>query len=732
MNLTFLYIGAVYAILALLIRRYEPDLKPRIALLFYGMVVAFFFGSVVGDSIDLPADVLSDLPPWTEVLPEEKPVNESLNDIILQFVPWSHQVRESWRALEIPLWNASAGGGYPLLANAQSSALSPFRLIALPLDLAHSFAAEAALKLLVAMTFAFLWARRRDLSEISSVVVSTCFGFSMGLHAWLHFPHATTAAMIPAIFYAVDRLVLDDRRSGVVLVSLVFAVTLLSGHPETAAHAISFGGLWFFFVLLTSRPSEARKRVVLRMTGACVLALLLASPFLLSFLSALPDSLRMEAIRSGQELSVFDRSPDSLMLMLHGRFVGQVGESPWGPVHPEFASIFAGMIAVAGFLALTIQLILKAEWRRPWSFFVAAVLLTLMAIFEIPPVSSLLEIVPPFSIAANARLRIVLCWLLAVCAGAFVEMVRKRNFRAPIAGGAVFVVLLIVSFIAYDVFGTPERQKAVLTAIPGALSIASVFLLAGPRPARRLAPIIVLCLIATDLWLSAREFNPEMPRSYLYPETPLTQQLRDLTTDDPIGPLRITGVGGMFFPNAAAMYGLEDLRAHDPMANAQTLGFMRVLTNYSSQDYFGMLRRVDHPFLDFMNVRYLLTSRWERIDTPGFVKVYDGPDGTIWRNDEAMPRFHLAEKIVVEKTRQDLVDRLLLPESWQGTAVLQRDLPGVLPAGPGEPIDIDRKGPGSYRVWVNPPGPRILVTSLPWSEDWRVRFKGTTLESLPV
>ena len=45
-------------------------------------------------------------------------------------------------------WNWAAGGGYPLLANGQSSAFAPFRLIALPLELGHSLACEAALKLL--------------------------------------------------------------------------------------------------------------------------------------------------------------------------------------------------------------------------------------------------------------------------------------------------------------------------------------------------------------------------------------------------------------------------------------------------------------------------------------------------------------------------------------------------------------------------------------------------------
>jgi hypothetical protein len=68
-----------------------------------------------------------------------------MNDLAMQIVPWAHQAREAWRSLHFPIWNALSGCGYPLLANGQSSAMSPLRLLALPLPLGYAMTAEAAM-----------------------------------------------------------------------------------------------------------------------------------------------------------------------------------------------------------------------------------------------------------------------------------------------------------------------------------------------------------------------------------------------------------------------------------------------------------------------------------------------------------------------------------------------------------------------------------------------------------
>src|SRR5207253_18266 len=127
-----------------------------VALLFYALVLLFFFKPLTGPYVNVGADILHLIPPWSAAVPagfdKFKVGNYELQDIVMQFVPWTRQVHESWRQLHVPLWNPYTAAGMPLLANMQSGALSPLRMLTIPLPLAQALGAEAAFKILVALT----------------------------------------------------------------------------------------------------------------------------------------------------------------------------------------------------------------------------------------------------------------------------------------------------------------------------------------------------------------------------------------------------------------------------------------------------------------------------------------------------------------------------------------------------------------------------------------------------
>ena len=171
MNPTWLYVGGTYAAAVWLARRGNQPIPPRIAFFFYALVLVFFFQPLTTNTVNVPVDYYEELLPWRDQGPRPNSSNPYLNDVALQMVPWAHEVREQWKSGRIPLWNETAGSGTPLLANSQSGALSLLRLLALPLDLGHAMAAEGAWKVLIALTFTFLFCRRR--------------GYSMAAFDWL-------------------------------------------------------------------------------------------------------------------------------------------------------------------------------------------------------------------------------------------------------------------------------------------------------------------------------------------------------------------------------------------------------------------------------------------------------------------------------------------------------------------------------------------------------------------
>src|SRR5205814_3489645 len=128
MNLTWVYVALLYAAAVWIARRSGAAFPWRIAALFYALVLIFLWHPMTGEYVNLPVDIVQQLPPWSAMIRDHRVANFELNDIVMQIVPWAHQVREAWKSLHFPLWNALSGSGYPLLANGQSSGLSPIRL----------------------------------------------------------------------------------------------------------------------------------------------------------------------------------------------------------------------------------------------------------------------------------------------------------------------------------------------------------------------------------------------------------------------------------------------------------------------------------------------------------------------------------------------------------------------------------------------------------------------------
>ena len=285
----------------------ESICRERVALFFYALVFVFMYLPLTQGYVNLPVGFIKTIPPWVYVGQDHHAVNPLMNDIVLQIVPWAHRVRESWRALEIPLWNPTAACGYPLLANGQSAALSPLRILGLPLSLGHAMTFEAAMKILTALTFMFLFCRRRGYSQIAAVFGGVAFGFSTFVIVWLHFPMAATASLVPAVFYCVD--LLAERRTAVrfAATAAVWAAMMYSGHPETVSHTIFFTGLYALWIAFVERDrggastdstgvsaegTRGRFRFLMTLAATIAVGVLLAAPLLLPFAEAVPKSKR--------------------------------------------------------------------------------------------------------------------------------------------------------------------------------------------------------------------------------------------------------------------------------------------------------------------------------------------------------------------------------------------------------------------------------------------------------
>ena len=752
MNFTWLYVGLLYAAAVWLARRWGSTFPWRIAALFYALVLIFLWAPLTGPYVNIPVDIVQQLPPWSANIRYHRAANFELNDIVMQIVPWAHQVREAWKSFQFPLWNSLSGSGYPLLANGQSSGLSPLRFLALPLPLGYSFTAEAAMKILIAMTFMYAFCRRRW-SELASAFGAICFGYCTFVQTWLHFPLVTVGVFLPAAFLTLDLLIERLTWPRFVATIAVWSVMLLGGHPETVAHIFFLIGLYVAFCVAQALlPAQARAgvsvpqllRTIVAFGFAVGLAAVIASPFLAPFAEALHKSKRYQELQVHPNAIGYYSDFPSMVILFQPHFFGHVPfEKAWGPEVAESITGFAGVLGVAAWFGLFIRAIVRRRWRDPEFFFVIAAPIILGIILGWPVVSQVFHFV--FKLAANARLRLMLCWLLAAMAAAIIDVTLRERPAYLLAGSAIAGSMLLYLMMKMPFPDAVRKDTAMMAILPSVVVLAVTALFALPARARPVVAMIALVAVISELWAASSGWNPVLPQERTYPTPPLIERLKEIRAKTPsIAPFRVVGLGPALFTNAQALYGFEDIRAHDPMANGRYLGVLRVVSGYNTADYFAKWENTDTRLLDFLNVKYIVTSRGVELkDKQRYVPIYDAKDGRIFENRDVLPRFYAVPVVVLEFKGDYFARRLVTENDWSHTGIvktlpvdsdrMRQDLLAPRPpSAPEATVKITSSSPTEFRMRVHAPRYSLIVSSQPNWPGWHIQRNGRSIDPLPV
>ncbi len=165
-------------------------------------------------------------------------------DIYSYFFPQKVIYSEALHAGELPLWNAHAGFGYPLLAESQTGIFYPPNLVLYRLLDAHSaFHVSFLLHYFLAFVFASAAARRLGLSTLCSWLTALIY-----VYGW--FPPRTCVewaiiggTWLPAALWCAESFLATRWWRYAIGLSAVLAVQLLAGHFQIA---------WFTLLLLAA------------------------------------------------------------------------------------------------------------------------------------------------------------------------------------------------------------------------------------------------------------------------------------------------------------------------------------------------------------------------------------------------------------------------------------------------------------------------------------------------
>ncbi len=673
-----------------------------------------------------PSDLYFAADPWKTLSPRV-PQNPILSDLAFANLPWRAAVRESLAHGRLPLWNRFVLAGGPLLGTAQAGVLHPSTWMGIWLPLPLSWTFSCTFTLFLGLLSGFLFFRDFGLGARAALVGAVGWGFSTYVVFWNGWSVGPSTATFPLMLLGLRRL---SRAPGPAAMGLTVAALWLSfcgGHPESFFHSVAAGGVYFLWELAGAARRQ-RPRAVGMSLAAGGLALLLSGPQLFPLLEAIPQSAEYRARRQAvegtgrQSVSIGAAAarllPDVLPFA-HGIY----GKSPVDEKRDDGSGMPIGYAGAVLFPLACLAFAARPA-ARGRAMFLAFLLAGLAYGASFPGVMDLTTRLPGFSLALNYRL-VFLAGLGVAGLAAFgthhLETGGETRSLAR-ASGACAIVLFAAFLAARPMFASrglsPEFAWSGLAfEIAPLLALALVF---TAKPTGTRAAAAALVLLVGQRFLEMRGTYPTLPAPTLAAPLPTLLAL-------PIGgaPPRVVARGDIFRPNAAALYGVEDVRGYESLvldrfadtlalwSQAQPASFNRVNDLASSR-----------PFLSLLNVGYAIGAPGDPVPE-GWREQARGPELAIFANPGVLPRAFVPRALRRVPDAGARLAAMAAVEDFAATAFLAG-------AGPAEQAN------GEAALRLRESGPDLVVeaavssralvaTSLPDWSGWTAESDGRAL-----
>ncbi|HSP93543.1 MAG TPA: YfhO family protein [Thermoanaerobaculia bacterium] len=686
---------------------------------------AFLIGGVYG-----PVDLYYGHDPWKRTAqaqaigPARNPI---LSDVAFANIPWRSTVRESLVNGRIPFWNRFVLAGSPIFPAAGDSFLHPAAWLGIFLPVEPSFLFSCAFTLFLALLCGFLFFRDHDLSPAPALVGAVAWGFSTCLLFWNGFAIGPTIATFPLLLVSLRRLARQPGAASVALAVIALLLGIAGGHPESFFHCLAGGAVYFVWEI-ASRP-----RRVIRPLGAALLAgflaLLLAAPLLLPLLDALPRTAIYGARqRQGQSVSAPEsarRLLPALLPFAHGIY----GRSPvqdWRHDGSGMPMAYSGALLFP--LALLAFRAPRGE-RRGRILFLVFYLAGLGYGVSAPVLSDVTSALPGFDIALNYRMVFLAPLGLAGLTALGAEEIRRNPGRSIAIAAAAVLALLVVSFVfsrgVFEGRGLPESFVRVSFA-------AQILPLAVLAAAALLRPLAGTRLVGAALLLLVAERLAEM--SGVYPTLPAgaaAPPLRVLESLPRGGePYRIVARADVLRPNAATLYGLEDVRGYEPFVLADLAETFPLWCQPQHASY-TIVEGLTRPFLSLLNARFAIASP----DDPapaGWLEGGRDAEMAIFENPRALNRVFVPRRVRLEPDRQARIVQMAREadfgeRAWLSDPDGEISARGEVPNGQAQ-LSLRSSGP-DLLITATAASRVLLATSIPAWPGWNAE---TATGRLPI
>ncbi len=683
--------------------------------------------------VDLPY-LTEPLKPMRAPLGVAAPQNGVLSDLYAQMIPWRKAVQYAVSHRQWPLWNPFMLSGDVLAASAQPAAYSPFTLLACLLPVAQGLTFSAALSFFIAALGAYLLARELGCREGVAFFAAAAWMYAKPLAFFILWSIGSSWAFYPFVLLATRRVVWRPSVRSAALLCAALTLLLLAGHPETVLQAIFVGSLYGAFELArrirVPAASETRGSTILRVClytlAAGGVAVGICAIYILPIFKTAPETIE-HAFRTGgwatQSHGVILRESGARLLTdlfpwLHG--------AEWRVEGVKYLPLDS---AAAGSLVLALALYAVARIRSIESWCWAAMaLFGMLARAAWTPLMDLLSKLPMLDVTINERFSFAAVFAIVILAALGLEhaLVRDdlRTLGYTLAGVLAVLAVGRVVIMHAQLVADAHPEWGVYAPFGEVACLAAAVLIVMARPPLRvLLPLLIVVLLA-QRFLDDGDVYPTVPARGAYPPIPIFKAIqRDQ------GPFRIVGHSYALIPGTSALYELEDVRGYEALTFAPYFETYRLWCVHQPV-WFNRVDDVGKPFLNFLNVRYAVSSE-TMPPPPGWRVVARQRGAQLLENGNVIDRAFIPHHVRLGLPEGDALNEMADETDFRERAWIQAPLAGNEWTNVGGTLRITRRGAG-LKLDANMRADGWVVVSEPAWKGWRVYIDDRRVQWFPA
>ncbi len=606
-------------------------------------------------------------------------------DVAQQFYAYRSFIHEEFRKGRFPLWNPYILSGTNFHGEGQPALLYPptwlFGLLSPDTAINWYFYAHS---LLLALAL-FFYLRELGLSRESSFFGSLVFAISSAPILRIypgHLPNYPALALAPLFLLLWEKFLTYGRVRPLLLLSLVYACFILSGHAQSLLYFSIFFLFYSMWTIAAGKGTEGKTKRTAALIAALSLGILLASAHLLPAWDFAQNSFRQRM--TYEFCSQFSYAPENFLTLLYPSLFGGHARTPvWGRNNLWEMTAYLGIIPLV-FAALGA---LFSKHPRKVCFLVAAGVFSLLALGGHTPLFYLLyKFVPLFDkFRGNSKFITLVVFSLSILAAFGFELLfstqepRARKDLPPLkkilkTGVGLSLALAMVSILLFWVFSDSRRwnsfvqwryeqgetiERSILTnekelglaqktaresiGLTGllAMGIALYFGFSGRKKLEDLpaAKWLLLSGVLADSFLFGAKYYVSFPIRDIQPPREIVEALSQ-------GKNLYRVMAPSLSPNTFMLSKIESVEGYVGNVSDRYNRFINRAQGIPEETLQTYARMAQYSSaLKLLNVLYVILPSTTAIQNPPLQRLISSEGLTVYQNQEFIPRVYFPKRI---------------------------------------------------------------------------------------